>query len=405
MLDLIDCHREDLISAASVPSATYRLQFHAGFTFEDARRLIPYLSALGVSHIYASPYQQARSGSPHGYDVANPNALNPDLGTVHEYRMLAETLATHNMGQVLDVVPNHMGIGDPGNRWWLDVLENGRESIYAEFFDIDWNRLQHDPADAGKVVMPVLGDQYGEILEAAELQLEFADGEFRFRYHDSVFPLAPQSWRRLLAEVRDEINNKGGPRGASDLLHLTHIVSALARLAPLSSDDLQGRWARHSDQAELKTELARLAEKSLRVRSAIQTVVAGYVGKAGDSRSFDRLDGLIREQNYRLAYWRVAAEEVNYRRFFDINDLVALRMEDPACFRGHTRPLARAPGQCRRVGATHGSCGRVEGSCRPLLALATNLLLGNECRAAAGGDRRGHRPRCAHIGTCELLRP
>src|SRR5207253_3615774 len=159
------------------PAATYRLQFHAGFTFEDARRLVPYLYDLGVSHIYASPYLRARSGSLHGYDVADPSSLNPELGSQEDYDRMVAELQRHHMGPLVDVVPKHMGIGDPGNYRWLDVLENGPASIYANFFDINW-RPPVQTSSIAKLVVPTLGDQYGKVLEDGELSVEYANGAF-----------------------------------------------------------------------------------------------------------------------------------------------------------------------------------------------------------------------------------
>src|ERR1700720_1436042 len=198
----------------ALPSATYRLQFHAGFTFEDARRLVPYLHSLGVSHVYASPYLRARSGSMHGYDVADPNSLNPELGSPADYDDLVAELQRHGMGQLADVVPNHMGIGDPGNYRWLDVLENGPASIYASFFDINWRPSAQDERRRRelKLIVPILGDQYGKVLENGELRVEYASGGFAIAFYDRNFPVAPDTYPLLLDEARERLEEELGRR-------------------------------------------------------------------------------------------------------------------------------------------------------------------------------------------------
>ncbi|HTM60335.1 MAG TPA: malto-oligosyltrehalose synthase [Burkholderiales bacterium] len=225
-----------------VPDATYRLQFHAKFRFVDAIKLVPYLAKLGISHLYASPFLKARAGSTHGYDVVDHNAVNPEIGTEKELNTLIETLKRHGMGLVPDLVPNHMGVLHADNAWWLDVLENGRESPYARYFDIDWYR--------GKLLLPVLGRHYGEALEARELKVEKRGGRWSVRYFEHSFPLNKKSTRRLKRPPTDPM------------------------------------------------ELHRLLE----------------------------------QQHYRLAYWRVASDEINYRRFFEITDLAGLRIEEPDVF-------------------------------------------------------------------------
>ena len=226
-----------------VPDATYRLQFHKGFRFADAIRLIPYLARLGISHLYASPFLKARPGSMHGYDVIDHNAVNPEIGTEAELRKLIEALREHGMGLVPDLVPNHMGVLHADNAWWLDVLEKGRASSYARYFDIDWSR--------GKLLLPVLGKHYGEALEAGELKLENKGGRWSVRYFDHRFPLNAKSTRAL---------------------------------------------------------------------------------KPGAMKDPLALHRLLEQQHYRLAYWRVASDEINYRRFFEITDLAGVRVEDRTVF-------------------------------------------------------------------------
>src|SRR6476661_10695936 len=179
------------------PVATYRLQLHAGFTLRDAAALVPYLRDLGISHVYCSPYLRARSGSTHGYDLCDHNQINPELGGEPAYREFVDALAEHGMGHILDMVPNHMAASTQ-NPWWYDVLENGPNSPYAHFFDIDWYPVKPELAD--KLLLPILGKQYGEVLEERQLQLEFREGAFLLRYFDNELPLSPKSIVPLLEE-------------------------------------------------------------------------------------------------------------------------------------------------------------------------------------------------------------
>ena len=178
--------------------ATYRLQFHKGFTFRDAEALVPYLARLGVSHLYASPLMQARPGSTHGYDIVNHNRLNPEIGTEEEFEALVASLAAHGMGLIVDIVPNHMGVGGADNSWWLDVLEWGENSPYAVFFDINWDPIRDDLK--GRVLLPVLGDQYGAVLENGQIELRFdpAEGNFSAWYYEHRFPISPLSYPDIL---------------------------------------------------------------------------------------------------------------------------------------------------------------------------------------------------------------
>lgn len=315
-----------------VPAATYRLQFHAGFTFRDARRLVPYLHELGVTDVYASPYLKARAGSAHGYDIANPNSLNPEIGTEEDYRAFVEELAGHAMGQVLDTVPNHMGIGDVNNVWWQDVLENGPSSVYADFFDIDWTPLAGDQHDADKVVLPILGDQYGLVLERGELRLAYEDDIFVVRYYDFRLPLAPETYAVPLEDGRQRWLEAANPGQADELQRLENILQALRDLPPRRRTDPEGREDRNRQKELIKHQLAALYDESSAFRRALGQTLAGLNGHVGDPASFDALDTLLEQQSYRLAFWRVAAEEINYRRFFDINDLAAVRVEDPQVF-------------------------------------------------------------------------
>ena len=289
--------------------ATYRLQFHRSFTFRDAAALVPYLAALGVSHVYASPITEARPGSTHGYDIIDHNRLNPEIGSDEDFRALTAALHAHGMGLIIDFVPNHMGIG-ADNAWWLDVLEWGRDSPFARYFDINWQAARADLE--GRVLLPVLGDQYGAILERGEIALRFdpTNGSFSAWYFDHRFPISPRSYADILDRGGEAC---AGPAGA---------FAAIADLPALTARE---------QAAGLRRRLAEQAREP-GVAGAIEAALRQFVGSAGEPQSFDPLHRLLETQSYRLADWRVAAEEINYRRFFNINDLAGLRMELPELF-------------------------------------------------------------------------
>lgn len=316
-------------SAARVPRATYRLQFNHTFTFADGAGVVPYLKALGVSDLYASPYLRARPGSLHGYDIYDHNALNPEIGADEDHARLAARLREHGLGHLLDIVPNHMGIAGWGNPWWWDVLENGPGSPYARFFDIDWH--PREPKLEGKVLLPILGDQYGQVLERGELRLVYQDGRFRVEYFENRFPAAPASTAAVLREALaglDGVLDEDHP----DRMELESIAVALERLPARRSTDPQSVSERRRERVVTQRRLSGLYDLSGEVAFAIDKAVEAFNGRPGDARSFDRLDALLDEQSYRLAFWRVAAEEINYRRFFDVNDLAGIRVELPQVF-------------------------------------------------------------------------
>ncbi|MFP5348467.1 MAG: malto-oligosyltrehalose synthase [Gammaproteobacteria bacterium] len=319
-----------------IPDATYRLQFHKDFTFRDAERLVPYLARLGISHCYASPYLKARPGSRHGYDIVDHNALNPEIGALDDYEQFVDALRRHNMGQVLDIVPNHMGIGSD-NAWWLDVLENGAASIYADFFDIDWRPLKSELR--GKVLLPVLGAPYGAALEAGELTLDFdaARGAFLVRYYDHTFPVDPGTFPDILEPELARLASALGPQHPR-LLDLQSLLAAFRHL-PARSERTHAKQAeRHRDKEMHKRRLAELAADNA-IGEYIDAQLALH--RASTRPQTERLHRLLEAQAYRLAYWRVAADEINYRRFFDINDLAALRQENPQAFFATHRLIAK----------------------------------------------------------------
>lgn len=318
-----------------VPIATYRIQFNQQFTFRDAAARLGYLHDLGVSDLYASPYFRARPESTHGYDVTDHNALNPAVGDAADYRRMTLAARRRGMGQVLDVVPNHMGVG-AANPWWLDVLENGAAARHAEAFDIDWGA--GPPGMSGKVLLPILGDQYGEVLERGELQPYFESGSFFIRYWDHILPIDPRSYPEFLRARLDDLVARLGAQNPA-VLELQSIITAATNLP--SRDDVSPERTSERDREKeiIKRRLAALCQFEPAVQACIEEAVREYAGTPGDARSFDRLDALIDQQAYRLSFWRVAAEEINYRRFFDINDLAAIRVERPSVFRDSHRLL------------------------------------------------------------------
>ena len=314
-----------------VPLATYRFQFNHQFTFRQAAELVPYLAELGISHCYASPYLRARSGSMHGYDIIDHNALNPEIGSTEEYEHFVNELHRHGMGQILDIVPNHMGVMGSDNAWWLDVLENGEASPYAQYFDIDWDPIKDELQ--GKVLVPILGDQYGNVLENGELKLTFDPdrGEFSIYYHQHRFPINPREYPRILGfrvtNLEQELGNTN-----EDFLELQSISTAFGHLPERQEITPEKMAERNREKEVQKRRLANLVARSLRIREFLEENVRELNGRVGDPRSFDVLHELIKAQAYRLAQWRVAADDINYRRFFDINDLAALSMENSAVF-------------------------------------------------------------------------
>jgi (1->4)-alpha-D-glucan 1-alpha-D-glucosylmutase len=326
-------HAEDPGPArvAIIPRATYRLQFNKEFSFAQATALVPYLAALGVSHVYASPYLKARPGSGHGYDIVDHNALNPEIGTPEDYERFVATLHTHGMGQILDVVPNHMGVMGADNAWWLDVLENGPAAAHGDFFDIDWAPL--NPGLQGKVLLPLLGDHYGVVLDRGELQLRFdaERGEFSLFYWQHRLPIDPATYPRI-AGLRGE--RLVAVLGAEDerLTEFQSLLTAFARLPGRLASEPAAVAERQRDKEVHKRHLAALCAACPDIAHHVQENLAELNGRPGDPASFDALHALIQAQGYRLAFWRVASDEINYRRFFDINDLAALRMEDSAVF-------------------------------------------------------------------------
>jgi (1->4)-alpha-D-glucan 1-alpha-D-glucosylmutase len=324
------------MKATSIPRATYRLQLNRDFTFVQATAIVPYLATLGISHCYISPVLKARPGSMHGYDIVDHNSLNPEVGTPEEFDRFVSTLHENGMGLVVDIVPNHMGIMGSDNAWWLDVLENGESSAYACFFDIDWHPLKEELH--GKVLIPVLGDHYGAVLESGELKLVFRAerGEFDVSYHDHRFPVDPREYPRILQSCADSPAAQPVEQNL-DFLEFQSLITAFGHLPARQETSTERMIERNRDKEIHKRRLADLCARSPQVAACVEEAVRAMNGTPQDSASFEQLHELIKAQTFRLANWRVASDDINYRRFFDTNDLAGIRMENEAVFQATHR--------------------------------------------------------------------
>lgn len=326
----LDLEREvgGLLAQVRIPTATYRLQLTPNFGFRAAAEVVPYLHDLGVSDVYLSPILRARSGSTHGYDVADPTQLNPELGSEADFHALSDAVRSRGMGLILDIVPNHMGVGDPANGWWLDVLENGPASAHAGTFDINWHPVT--PELEHKVLLAVLEDQYGNELERGAFTVALEDGAGWLDYHRLRLPLAPETYGDLLRPAVSGL--EGLPAEDPQGQELHSILTALDHLPPRVDSTPDQVVERAREKEVVKRRLAALLQASPEVAAAVAAAVAELNGTVGAPQSFAALDHLIDRQSYRLAFWRVSSEEINYRRFFDVDDLAAIRVELPTVF-------------------------------------------------------------------------
>jgi (1->4)-alpha-D-glucan 1-alpha-D-glucosylmutase len=306
---------EHAATISALPISTYRLQFHAQFTLRHALELTDYLARLGVTHVYASPILKARPGSTHGYDIVDHNQLNPELGTLEDFDAWVQALRAHGMGLILDIVPNHMGVGGKDNAWWLDTLEWGELSPRARFFDIDFKTTGRGLR--GKVMIPVLGDQYGKVLQNGEMTLAFdaASGSFSVWYHDHRFPIDPRDYARIFGA------------GAAERWPSAH-RQLLERFVALQKQEAD---VYEAGQA-CKLDLAAAAQEDPRLSEWLGAAAQALNGTAGDLDSWLPLHELLEDQSFRPTSWRAAADEINYRRFFNINDLAGVRVELPDLF-------------------------------------------------------------------------
>jgi (1->4)-alpha-D-glucan 1-alpha-D-glucosylmutase len=329
-------------------SATYRLQFNKDFTFRDATKLLDYFSELGITHIYASPIWRSRPGSTHGYDVIDPTRLNPELGSEADFFSLQSELRNRGMGLILDIVPNHMSASSD-NSWWMDVLENGPESAYASYFDIDW----HPPSRSldSKILLPVLGRPFAEALERGEFTLIFSDGRLFLQYFESLFPLAPKTYLAILGRNTEKLREKLGEE-STVYQEYSGIVAAFVGLRSPATVT-PGEAGEKRLRFEARERLRQLVSTSAEVEAFLNDRLRDLMGQPNDPASFSPLERLLSEQFYVLSYWQNVNEEINYRRFFTITDLVGVRAEDPLVFEAThglvTRLAAQPPVDGLRV--------------------------------------------------------
>ena len=334
------------------PVSTYRLQVHGGFPLAAARDVVPYLARLGVAAVYTSPYFAASPGSTHGYDVCNHNEVNLEYGGPAGHEAFIAAAHAHDLLHIVDFVPNHMGIGTGANAWWNDVLENGPSSPSARFFDVDWTPVKEELH--AKLLLPILGDQYGHVLERGELTLGFKDGALGLRYFEHELPINPRQSPRVYRQAVGPLTETLGA-DSPQLQEYLSIISQLENLPPYTDSKPERMAIRQREKEVARGRLVRLVAESPLVGQAIEAVVSVFNGQPGKAESFDALHELLEMQPYRLAYWRTAFHEINYRRFFDINTLAGLRVEDPTVF-AHTHQLLKtllADGKVHAVRIDH----------------------------------------------------
>ncbi|HTH00922.1 MAG TPA: malto-oligosyltrehalose synthase [Vicinamibacterales bacterium] len=335
-----------------VPTSTYRLQIHHAFPLTAARDVVPYLAHLGVAACYTSPYFTAAPASTHGYDVCNHNEINPEVGGTKAHDEFSAALAQHGMRHIVDFVPNHMGVGTGRNSWWTDVLENGASSPAAAFFDIDWRPVK--ATLHAKLLLPILGDQYGSVLERGELRITFTGSSLVLKYFDQELPINPRQAARVYAAAADRLKAMLGEETPS-LNEFLSIVTSLQNLPPHTTTDPDQIAELHREKEVARRRLERLVADEPAVQKAIEGGIEEINGIPGQSSSFDALHDLLEAQPYRLAYWRTASHEINYRRFFDINTLVGLRVERDEVFEATHQLLAQliAEGKVHAVRVDH----------------------------------------------------
>ncbi|MGH9673279.1 MAG: alpha-amylase family glycosyl hydrolase, partial [Bryobacteraceae bacterium] len=321
-----------------VPLSTYRIQFTRDFRFVDGHDLVAYLHELGIGDLYSSPRYRPRRGSSHGYDVTHPGRVNSELGTDEEFDDLCEKLQHYGMGILLDIVPNHMAASHE-NAWWMDVLENGPGSPYAPFFDIQWRPTTSKGASMieDKVLLPVLGDLYGNVLGSGELSLSLDETGFFLRYYERRFPIDPATFGPILERCTERI--AGELTAEHPAVEELRQIQSLVEATPARTSINPAETARRRELANsVKQRVFGLYRDQPDVRVAMDGALRDLAENA------DAMDRVLARQGYRLAHWKIAYEEINYRRFFDINDLVCLRLEDEQVFRarhGHILKLVR----------------------------------------------------------------
>ena len=311
-----------------LPISTYRLQFNHEFTFKQANAIVSYLNDLGITDAYASPLAKAHSGSLHGYDVIDPHVLNPEIGSEQDFDEFSKKLTENQMGLLLDIVPNHMCIADSSNVWWNDILENGQASRYANFFTIDWNTDK--PKLNNKVLLPFLDNQYGTVIENQEITLLYDKGSFQIKYADKYLPLRPKTWNVILEPLLKNFDS-----GSEDPSHieLNSILIDLSHLPDITETDPQKTKEQYFGKEAIKRRIDNLMKENEGLKAALDKTVTTFNGVKGQPTSFDPLEALLKEQAYRLCFWKIANEEINYRRFFDQNQFAGVQVERPEVFK------------------------------------------------------------------------
>ena len=325
-----EIEEEKTFGIAKIPNSTYRLQFNKDFTFMKAKEIIPYLKKLGISHVYSSPLLSPKKGSKHGYDIVNHNKINQEAGTYEEFGQFVNELHKNGIGLILDIVPNHMGIGKE-NKWWTDVLENGPSSEYAHYFDIDWDPLKKELA--GKVLLPVLGESYGNVLVNGQIVFSFdpESGKLSANYYDNEFPLNPSTYPVILEYRIDVLKARLGTLNKNFQEYMS-IITVFKNLPEYTNTDYEKIAERSREKNIAFERLADLYHKNHIIKSFIEENLVYFKCSPDDAISIDRVHNLLDQQPYRLALWRVSADEINYRRFFDVNDLAVVCVEKPDVF-------------------------------------------------------------------------
>lgn len=318
------------MSILRIPCATYRLQFNQYFTFQQALRLIDYFDQLGISDCYTSPIFKSQEGSAHGYDVLDYGLVNPEVGTEQEFQSFSKALKEKGMGLLLDIVPNHMCISNDANRWWNDVLENGPSSLYGNHFNIVWDPPKSELKN--KVLLPVLDQQYGKVIESEELKVIYENGSFFVDYKERRhFPVNPRTWPLILESVAKKLEESWS-ENHPDVLELQSILTALRHLPSTKETDSEKIKERNREKEIIKKRLFNLIEGKPDLLKAVEESLVILNGHRDDLHSFDQLEELLKNQAYRLSYWRVTNDEINYKRFFEINDLASMRTEEEEVF-------------------------------------------------------------------------
>ncbi len=307
--------------ALRIPIATYRLQFNNKFRFEDARSVVNYLSELGITDIYASPILKARTGSSHGYDVTDPLNLNPELGNMEDFSKLMEDLKSHSLGLLLDIVPNHMAL-DPDNTWWMDVLENGRASPFADYFDIEWH--PHSAVTPGKVLLPLLGAPLQKIIDEHELILQVYNNSLCFKYFEIILPLDAKSYAVVISSTLDILLTRNADQQCTE--QVKQLLKSTNNLPQHDDFDLEVLKSSYAERQRIKREFGRLVDDDPIFSNAVNQSIRQF------NESFHQMKGLLNLQAYQLSYWRTGIENINYRRFFDINELIGVCVEKPNVF-------------------------------------------------------------------------